>query len=169
MKAAEFLSVQPQSYGLVGYVLKNTLSENGGVTRGICKICDGKLTGIDETKNIVKTAKGAEANGNLLDADSLVSMNFWCYPQEFLDVLKVGFLEFLNNTSDPFKDEYLIPIIAYGMLKKGIPYVVLPTDDTWFGVTYKEDKATVVESFKKMIEAGVYGADLYKDLIYMEN
>lgn len=160
--ASEFL--ETGGYGLVGYVLKNTLSDNGGVTRGICTVKNGKLTGIDETKNIVMTEEGAETVGRMLDVESLVSMNFWCYPKKFMSVLKKGFPEFLANMTDPQKDEYLLPIIADGMLKEGVEFSVLPTDDLWFGVTYKEDKASVVESFRKLYEDGVYKKDLYSDL-----
>ncbi len=163
-KAAEFLSSRPDSYGLIGYVLKNTLSENGGVTRGICSTEDGRLVGIRETRNIVKTAAGAEADGVVIDPESLVSMNFWCYPQAFLEELKKGFPEFLANMGNPLKDEYLLPIIGDGMLKKGTAFTVLPTDDRWFGVTYKEDLPAVKESFRKLIAEGVYQEELYGDL-----
>ena len=161
VKASEFLG---RGYGLVGYVLKNTLSDNGGVTRGICKVEDGKLVGIQETKNITKTDEGAEASGEVINIESLVSMNFWCYPATFMNVLKKGFPEFLSNMKDPLKDEYLLPIIADGMIGDGVEFTVLPTDDKWFGVTYKEDKAAVVNSFRGLIEDGVYGKDLYSDL-----
>ena len=160
-KAADFLSTN--QYALVGYVLKNTLSENGGVTRGVCTVADGKLVGINETKNIVKTSTGAEADGKQLDVESLVSMNFWCYPREFLEVLKTGFPKFLANMSDPQKEEYLLPIIADEMLKSGTEFSVLPTDDQWFGVTYKEDKDSVIESFKTLYSNGIYSEDLYSD------
>ena len=162
VKAAEFLDTG--AYGLVGYQLKNTLSDNGGVTRGICSVADGKLVGIDETKDIVKTADGAESHGKAIDINSLVSMNFWCYPVDFMDVMKEGFPKFLESMTDPMKDEYLLPIIADEMLKDGVEFSVIPTDDKWFGVTYKEDKVAVVESFKKLIETGVYNEDLYSDL-----
>ena len=160
-KAAEFLG---KGYGLIGYVLKNTFSDHGGVTRGICSVDDGKLSSITETKNIVKTADGAEADGQKLDVESLVSMNFWCYPVSFLDVLKIGFSQFLSNMTDPMKDEYLLPTIADGMLKEGTEFTVIPTNDHWFGVTYKEDKEAVIDSFRKLIEAGVYKEDLFSDL-----
>ena len=140
------------------------MSDNGGVTRGICSVDQGRLVGITETKNIVKTAARAEADGKKLDVASLVSMNFWCYPAEFLDVLKTGFPEFLTTTPNIEKDEYLLPIIADGMLKEGTEFSVLPTDDHWFGVTYKEDKSTVEAAFRKLIEDGAYKADLYSDL-----
>ena len=159
--AADYLG---NGYALVGYQLKNTLSDHGGVTRGICSVEDGKLTGIAETKNIIKTADGAEANGIPLNVDSLVSMNFWCYPADFVSVLKERFPVFLEKMTDPLKDEFLLPTIADHMLKVGIGYSVLPTDDHWFGVTYKEDKPLVVESFRKLIEAREYREDLYGDL-----
>lgn len=163
-KASKFLEDEPESYALIGYILKNTLSENGGVTRGICTTKDGRLTEIKETKNIVKTETGAAVNGRAVDPESLVSMNFWCYPARFIEVLKAEVAEFLKRMNDPSKDEYLLPTIADGMLKQGLELTVLPTDDKWFGVTYKEDKAAVVDSFRKLIEAGAYKADLYSDL-----
>ena len=159
--AADFLG---KGYALVGYQLKNTLSDNGGVTRGICTVENDKLTRIAETKNIVKTNDGAAVDGQAVDVNSLVSMNFWCYPVEFMDELKQGFPIFLQTMTNPQKDEYLLPIIADGMLKKGISFSVLPTDDKWFGVTYKDDKPAVVESFRRLIENGIYQKDLYSDL-----
>ena len=162
-KAAEYLDKE-QGYALVGYILKNTLSENGGVTRGICSVKEGKLAGIQETRHIVKTADGAEAEGKTMDIESLVSMNFWCYPASFMNVLKEGFPEFLRDMGNPMKDEYLLPIIADKMLKDGTKITVLPTDDHWFGVTYKEDKPAVEAAFRKLIEEGEYQEDLYSDL-----
>lgn len=163
MKAAAFLKTG--RYGLVGYVLKNTLSDNGGVTRGICTVKDGKLVGIDETKNIVKTANGAEANGRSLSLEALVSMNFWCFPEGFMTVLEQGFPKFLENLPDPQKSEYLLPIIMDGLLKQGTEVEVLSTDADWFGITYQEDKASVVASFKALYAAGAYDKNkLYADI-----
>ena len=161
-KAAAFLKTG--GYGLVGYVLKNTLSDNGGVTRGVCAVENGRLTGITETHDIVKTPTGASSNGVAIDMDSLVSMNFWCLPVSFMDVLKTGFPQFLANMRNPLKDEYLLPIIVDGLLKQGVDVSVLPTHDQWFGVTYKEDKAAVTESFQMLYQQGVYQEDLYADL-----
>ena len=79
-------------------------------------------------------------------------------------MLRAGFPEFLSSMKDEKKDEYLLPIIADGMLKAGTEFTVLPTDDPWFGITYKEDKPAMVESFRQLIEAGVYREDLYSDL-----
>lgn len=161
-KAADFLD--RNEYALVGYVLKNTLSDNGGVTRGICTVDDGKLVSINETKNIVKKNNGAETDGRELDINSLVSMNFWCFPHSFIDVLKDGFSQFLQTLDDPLKDEYLLPIIADQMLKEGFEYSVLPTNSQWFGVTYKEDKPSVIASIRQLISVGVYRENLYSDL-----
>ena len=163
VKAAAFLKTG--KYGLVGYVLKNTLSENGGVTRGICTVQDGKLVGIDETRNIVKTASGAEANGRSLPLDALVSMNFWCFPESFMGVLEQGFPKFLADLPDPQKSEYLLPIIVDGLLKEGTEVAVLSTDADWFGITYQEDKTSVIASFQALYAAGAYDRnDLYADI-----
>lgn len=163
-KAAEFMASHPEGYGLIGYQLKNTLSDNGGVTRGLCTADRGRLLSIAETRNIVKTPDGAEADGKKLDLDSVVSMNFWCYPPAFLDELRTGFPAFLASMPNPAKDEYLLPVIAGQMLKKGGEFTVLTTDDQWFGVTYQEDKQSVIDSFAKLHADGVYQDDLYSDL-----
>ena len=162
VKAADFLD--KGQYGLVAYVLKNTLSDNGGVTRGLCDVIGGRLIGIDETKNIVKTPKGIRAGDRHLAPGMLVSMNFWCLPASFLDELKKGFPDFLAHMNDPLKDEYLLPNIVDGLLKVGTQVSVLPTDDAWFGVTYKEDKPAVVESFRRLYAEGAYAPVLDSDL-----
>ena len=153
---------------MAGFVLKNTLSDNGGVTRGICKMDEnGNLTEVVETKNIVKTADGAEADGVVVDVNSLVSMNMWGLTPDFLDVLENGFKEFFEKEvpSNPQKAEYLIPIFIGELLEQGKMSVkVLKTNDTWYGMTYHEDVAAVKNSFKKMLADGVYKADLFSDL-----
>ena len=153
---------------MAGFVLKNTLSDNGGVTRGICKMDEnGNLTEVVETKNIVKTADGAEADGVVVDVNSLVSMNMWGLTSDFLNVLEEGFKEFFEKEvpGNPLKAEYLIPIFIGELLEQGKMSVkVLETNDTWYGMTYHEDVAAVKNSFKKMLEKGVYKADLFADL-----
>lgn len=153
---------------MAGFVLKNTLSDNGGVTRGVCQMDEqNNLTEVVETKNIVKTASGAEADGVVVDVNSLVSMNMWGLTPEFLDVLEEGFKEFFEKEvpSNPLKAEYLIPIFIGELLEQGKMSVkVLKTNDTWYGMTYHEDVAAVKDSFKKMLENGVYRADLFSDL-----
>lgn len=153
---------------MAGFVLKNTLSDNGGVTRGICRMdADHNLTEVDETKNIVKTVDGAEADGVKLDVDSLVSMNMWGLTPDFLQTLEKGFAEFFEKEvpANPLKAEYLIPIYIGDLLKKDQMSVkVLRTNDTWYGMTYHEDVAAVKESFRQMLADGVYKEELFSDL-----
>lgn len=166
---------------MAGFILKNTLSDNGGVTRGVCKVADGHTHIIDvvETSNIVKTvdsitkAVGAQVEGVALDPNSYVSMNFWGFPAKegcapaYLDVLEQGFQDFFENDVkvNPLKAEYLLPTHIGGLLRdEKCSVKVLETKDKWFGVTYKEDKEAVVQSFKKLIEDGVYMEELYSDL-----
>ena len=153
---------------MAGFVLKNTLSDNGGVTRGICKTDeDGNLTEVVETKNIVKTENGAEADGVVIDTDSLVSMNMWGLTPDILGILEVGFREFFEEevAKNPLKAEYLIPTFIGGLLDAGkISVKVLRSNDTWYGMTYHEDVASVKDSFKKMLEIGLYKTDLFADL-----
>ena len=160
--------VQGGTSCMAGFVLKNTLSDNGGVTRGICKMdAQGNLTEVVETKNIVKTAAGAQTDGTALDVDALVSMNMWGLTPAFLAALEAGFGEFFQNEvpADPLKAEYLIPTFIGEQLAEGKMSVkVLRTNDTWYGMTYKEDVAAVKESFRKMLDAGIYQSDLFADL-----
>lgn len=148
---------------MVGFILGNTLSENGGVTRGICK-ADGNqmLLDIVETKNVVKTETGAVIRGEdgdvPVDVNSLVSMNMWGLQPEFFDVLEKGFIEFLaKNEADYQKAEYLLPTIIGGLLGDGkVEVKVLKSNDKWFGVTYREDKEAVVASVRALVDAGLY-------------
>ena len=158
---------KPGDLCMAGFVLKNTLSDNGAVTRGICRMnAEGYLTGVDETSGIEKTADGAQAGGKAVDADSLVSMNMWGLTPEFVTMLDQGFVEFFGGIAgNEMKAEYLLSIFIDSLLKQGkVSVKVLPTQDRWFGVTYQEDKPVVVESFAKLIEAGVYRKDLFSDL-----
>ena len=153
---------------MAGFVLKNTLSDNGGVTRGICKMDeDNNLTEVVETKNIVKTAGGAEADGIVVDVNSLVSMNMWGLTPDFLTTLEDGFKEFFKKevVQNPLKAEYLIPTFIGELLSESKMSVkVLRSNDTWYGMTYHEDVAAVKDSFKKMLEKGLYKADLFSNL-----
>lgn len=156
---------------MAGFRLGNTLSDNGSVTRGVCHIEEGALTGVTETHNIFKTADGAEARNDdkveKLDVKSLVSMNMWGLTPEFVQLLEDGFREFFQNTSKEniLKAEYLLPIYIDELLQVGkVSVKVLDSSDRWFGVTYKEDKDYVIESFGKLIDAGVYQEELFSDL-----
>ncbi|MBM6809020.1 sugar phosphate nucleotidyltransferase [Faecalicoccus pleomorphus] len=167
------------AYAMAGFILKNTLSDNGGVTRGVCKVEQGHTHVIDvvETSNIVKVVEDgvlkAKTDDTELDINSYVSMNFWGFPAKegqdpaFLDVLEKHFITFFKEdvVNNPLKAEYLLPTLIGSLLRENKCTVkVLETHDKWFGVTYKEDKPEVVKSFKKLIEEGVYSTDLYSDL-----
>ena len=153
---------------MVGFVLKNTLSDNGGVTRGVCKVDEHRmLSEIVETSNIVKTAEGAavqtEDGAVPIDVESEVSMNMWGLSPAFFDVLEKGFDVFLKKL-DPenLKGEYLLPTIIGDLLKEGKMRVeVRKSHDEWFGVTYKEDKPDVVAAIQKLITDGVYPEKLF--------
>ena len=154
---------------MVGFVLKNTLSDNGGVTRGVCKVDEHRmLSEIVETSNIVKTAEGAavqtEDGAVPIDVESEVSMNMWGLSPKFFEVLEKGFDVFLEKL-DPenLKGEYLLPTIIGDLLKEGKMRVeVRKSHDEWFGVTYKEDKPDVVAAIQKLIIDGVYSEKLFK-------
>jgi dTDP-glucose pyrophosphorylase len=154
---------------MAGFILGNTLSDNGAVTRGICVMDEnGHLSGVNETGGLVKTAAGAgveDKSGNItaVDAESYVSMNMWGFTPNFLDELESGFAEFLGNIKDgDIKSEYLLPSVVDSLIKAGRANVsVLETRDKWFGVTYKEDKPVVVASIKKLISEGKYPENLY--------
>lgn len=153
---------------MAGFVLKNTLSDNGGVTRGICKMDnENHLTEVVETKNIVKTTEGAETNGVSIDVNSLVSMNMWGLTPDFLNTLEAGFKEFFEKevSKDPLKAEYLLPVFIGELMNEGKMSVkVLRSNDTWYGMTYHEDVPSVKDSFKKMLDSGIYKTDLFSDL-----
>ena len=152
---------------MAGFILKNTLSDNGGVTRGICSVSDGMHTDVVETHNIVKTRSGAETDGMPVDPEAYVSMNMWGLTPGFLNALEAGFGSFFETVvqEKPLKAEYLLPIFIGELLREGRCSVkVLPTEDRWFGITYKEDKDMVADNFKKLIGAGVYRSALYADL-----
>lgn len=172
-KAYEYLTAGDQPGGamdlcMVGFVLKNTLSENGTVTRGVCKVDeDHMLTDIEETYGIVRQGDHAvaekEGQAIRLGLNSSVSMNMWGIPAQFIDVLGEGFEEFLAelDVSDK-KREYLLPQIIGTMVKEGKARVqVLESRDKWFGVTYREDKEAVVKAVRELIRTGAYPERLY--------
>lgn len=157
------------NFCMAGFILGNTLSDNGGVTRGICVVDEaGKLVGVKETSGIIKTPNGSmcdDGKGNLTECDvqSHVSMNMWGFTPDFLDELEDGFRSFLINLDkEDVKSEYLLPVIVDSLIKENKADVtVLETKDKWFGVTYKEDKPVVVESIRKLIAEGQYPEKLY--------
>lgn len=152
-----------------GFILENTLSENGTVTRGVCEVNpDGTLKKVTETYDIERKdgkmfAKDEQGNPVTVDAAQFVSMNMWGLPPKFLETLEEGFPKFLDSLkAGDVKTEYLLPKIIDQQIKAGKAQVrVLETQDKWFGVTYKEDKDAVVASIRKLIADGVYKENLY--------
>ena len=156
-------------YCMAGFILGNTLSENGAVTRGVCQIGeDGKLSEITETSGIIsmgdyaaaKDSAGAEIR---IDLDCAVSMNMWGFRPDLFDKLQAGFQEFLAALPEnEIKKEYLLPEFVGNLVRKGMASVqVLKTSDHWFGVTYKEDKEKVVRSVRTLVDQGVYPTRLF--------
>ena len=153
---------------MAGFSLKNTLSENGAVTRGVCVADDtGHLEKIIETTGIQEIdgkiqCDNAEVEG-WITPDTMVSMNMWAGYPDFLQYIKEGFPAFLEQLGEhPEKKEYLLPNIVAELLEKEAASVkVLSTSDKWIGITYKEDIEPAQESFSRMITAGCYPENLW--------
>lgn len=153
--------------GMIGFLLGNTLSDNGEVTRGVCEVDDNDmLCKITETQHIVKTNDGAMVAGTeeKMDIGAAVSMNMWLLFPEFFQVLENGFAQFLDMQGEAdVKKEYLLPTIVGGLLEKGkLNVKVLKSKEAWFGVTYREDKEAVVVAIADLIERKVYPRQLFE-------
>ena len=153
---------------MISFVLKNTLSDNGAVTRGVCRVDEnGMLADIEETHNIEKVDGRAvvqkECGSREIDVESPVSMNMWGLRPDFFQILVDGFEEFLSMTDEEnLKAEYLLPTIIGELLGEGkLAVKVLKSGDKWFGVTYKEDKDAVVSAVRGLVDAGVYPEKLF--------
>lgn len=162
-------SGEPYDCCMAGFILKNTLSDNGGVTRGLCKLDEqDRLLKVVETTNIIKTAQGAavdngDGTSTPVDENAYVSMNMWGLTPDFFEELQTGFERFLRGVPEgDIKAEYLLPTIIDGLLQqKRATVQLLETKDCWFGVTYREDKQVVVDSIRALIRAGVYPEKLF--------
>ncbi len=163
-------SERPYSCCMAGYYLKNTLTENGSVSRGICEIVDGKLVDIIERTDI-KRIDGDMCYGDgdnnwvKVGEDTVCSMNCWCFPAEFIDELYDFFVEFLKNEVplNPLKSECYLPFAVRKMLEtKKCTVDVLKTTDKWVGVTYAEDKPGVVKAIAELVNNGIYPENLWK-------
>lgn len=145
---------------MVAYKLKNTVSRNGSVSRGVCKVLDGKLSAVTEAYNIKVDESGviSDATEGVLAPETLVSMNLWGFLPEFFDYAKDYFDEFLRALPEgEIKKECALPTMVDAFIKAGkIDVTVLSTDSVWFGVTYKEDKEYVSRELLKMHRSGKY-------------
>lgn len=161
-----FLSAdRPENeHAMVAYRLKNTVTENGSVARGICAEENGLLTDVVERTHIEKRGENAaytEDGENFVDlpGDSLVSMNFWGFGKDMLNEVNERFSAWLNNTmpSNPLKAEFYIPFVANASIKEGRSTVrVLDCDETWYGITYKADLTSVISAIAEMHANGTY-------------
>ena len=155
----DFLSKGTDEFCMAGFQLKNTLTDNGTVSRGVCEVgADGKLSSIVERTKI-KDCKYTDDGETWFDLpdDTLVSMNMWGYTTKVFDFLEEGFDKFLKDNGTALKSEYFLPLMVDDVIKTGKTSVsVLPTNSRWYGVTYKEDKDSVVKAFKELTDKGLY-------------
>jgi hypothetical protein len=172
VKAYDFLVHQcnEQTYSIIGYELKKTLSDFGSVSRGVCAVdTNSNLTDINERTSIFRNAQGVityeDATGlHEVSEDSLVSMNFLCFAPGYIDFCEKKFTAFLGdeNNLKNIKSEFFIPIVTGQFMKEGLGTVkVVPTSAQWFGVTYKEDAPHVQACINKLVADGLYPNNLW--------
>jgi NDP-sugar pyrophosphorylase family protein len=169
-KAYHFLTTRcsPKLYSIIGYELAKTLSENGSVSRGVCKVDkENNLVSIAERTKIYRDDNGKityEENDRKFEVpfDSKVSMNFWCFDPSVFPFIEKIFKEFLEENLSNLKSEFFIPIIGDRFLQEGRGAIeVIPTSAQWFGVTYKEDAPGVQKSLNALISEGEYPSKLW--------
>ena len=159
-------------YGMIGYKLCNTLSENGHVARGVCKVRDGYLEEVVERTKIIKKGESAfytedEVNWTELEYSSPVSMNMWAFNTNIFEALEDQFKTFLDIEAikDPKKSEYFIPSVVSSLLANNkIKVKVMESKDKWYGVTYQEDKYIVRAAIENMIKEGIYHENIWEEI-----
>lgn len=157
------------NFSMVGFRIENTLTENGHVARGVCKIEDGYMTDIVErTKIMYRDGKimftEDEENWTEIPEGTPVSMNLWGFTPEIITEIEGRFANFLKENADnPLKCEFYIPFVVDELVKEGKARVrALDTPEKWYGVTYKEDKQSVMDALKEKTDKGIYPAPLWK-------
>ncbi|MDE6681952.1 MAG: nucleotidyltransferase [Muribaculaceae bacterium] len=154
-------------YCMVGFNIGNTLSENGGVSRGLCTVnADGFLTDVTECHGIErkdgKIVHILEGKEEAFPEDAYVSMNLWGFTPDYFDYSEKAFVDFLNAHSKELKSEFYIPTVVNNLIKDNtINLKVLPTPSKWFGVTYAADRQATVDMFRKLTDEGVYPTPLF--------
>jgi len=155
-------------FSMCGFIMRNTLSDNGSVSRGVCEVDSaGNLTEVVEHTKIERSGKAAKSfmeNGSIIDftGDEIVSMNMWGFTPSLFDYMDDVFVEFLKEHGQEMKSEFFIPLVADTLIKQGEAAVkVMTSEDEWFGITYREDKPAVVASIKKLVKQGVYPNKLF--------
>lgn len=159
-----------ENYAMVGFYLKNTITDNGYVSRGICQVEDGKLKSVVERTRIERTPDGiaySEDEGktwNILSDDSMVSMNFWGFTPSLFAALEKDFSSFFENEvkNNPLKSEFFLPFVVNDMVNRGRAEVkLLSSSEKWYGVTYKQDKDEVTTALRGMVKDGIYPSPLW--------
>ena len=166
---ANFLTqqCQPDTYGMVGYVLSNTLSDNGAVSRGVCEMdAENNLTDVVERFKVERqqgtVVHELDDTMQPLDENALVSMNLWGFHPAVFQVLHDLFIDFVAANPDKPRAEFFIPLVVNHQIKNATAKVkVIPNDEQWYGVTYQEDKETVQQAFNDFVAAGKYPAQLW--------
>lgn len=173
-KIYEFLinNKDENMYGMIGYKLCNTLSENGHVARGVCRVKNGYLEEVVERTKIIKRDESAfyiedDKKWIELDYNSTVSMNMWGFNTSIFQALEDRFKEFLDTEVkvNPQKSEYFIPSVVSNLLSENkISVKVMKSEDKWYGVTYKEDKYIVRSAIENMIKDGIYNKNIWEEI-----
>ncbi len=158
IQMANFLKKGTDHYAMVGFRLKNTLTENGSVSRGVCEIKDGMLQSVTERTKIVNCRYTEDGkNWVALSPDTVVSMNLWGFTPDIFHAIESGFCEFLKQKGTVPKAEYYLPSVVSSLIESEKKQVdVLIAEEKWYGVTYKEDKEGVVSALEKMTAEGQY-------------
>lgn len=164
----ELMRLKDNEATMVGYLVRNTVTEHGTVSRGVCHIADGKLTGVKEALKIQLFPDGSIADMDSgerveLAPDTIVSMNFWGFTPAVFDAMEEYFHAFLRTAGDALKAECMLPNMVGEMIDRGkISVTVLHSKDRWFGMTYHEDRAIVAAELKRLHDSGVYPKELVK-------
>ena len=151
------------TFSMVAFQLDKTLSEFGGVTRGLCTVKDGLLDTVIETGELRQSDHGISSDRDIeLDGNEPVSMNVWGFTPDLFDYLQSMFVDFLEKEGNEMKSEYLIPFVVNDLIRSGQEKVhVLRSNAAWFGVTYKKDRTFVLGEIQKLIQMGVYPEKLF--------
>lgn len=158
----------PDTYAMMGYVLRNTLSLNGHVSRGVCKADNkGDLSAVNERTKIHwegdRVIYHEGENSFEVDPDSVVSMNFWGFHPNVFRTGREQFIRFVQENRDNPKAEFFIPLVADNLIHEGkARFNVLTSQDRWYGVTYREDRPEVVEAFQRLVDEGKYPSPLWQ-------
>ena len=160
---ADYYQDKNATYSMVAFQLDKTLSEFGGVTRGLCTVKNDLLDTVIETGELKRSESGVSSDRDIqLDGSEPVSMNVWGFTPDLFDHLRAMFVDFLHKEGDEMKSEYLIPTVINNLIRSGEKDIhVLRTGSKWFGVTYKEDKPFVTEQVQLLVDHGVYPKQLF--------